>query len=114
MFTILQAIPIPFLILVATILEVSEDAVVRSAIYRRSGSVRAFLLVGAVLLLGYGSFVNTAPVEFGRIVGLYIAMLFVVWQIISFLVFRTVPGVAVWAGGALIVTGGIMITFWRV
>lgn len=45
------------------------------------------LLLGAALLLGYGSSLNTAPVEFGRVVGLYIAILFIVWQIINFMVF---------------------------
>jgi small multidrug resistance family-3 protein len=63
--------------------------------------------------LGYGSFLNTAPVPFGRIVGLYIATLFVVWQIITFLVFRTVPGLPIWLGGALVIAGGLVITFWR-
>jgi len=42
-------------------------------------------------------------VEFGRIVGLYIATLFVVWQIINLLVFRTPPGLPVWVGGTLVV-----------
>lgn len=114
MFKALQSLPIPILLLIATTLEVSGDAVVRIGIYQHAGSVRAALLVaGAVLLLGYGSFLNTAPVEFGRIVGLYIATLFVIWQIISFLVFRTLPGPPVLVGGALLVAGGLIITFWR-
>ena len=114
MFQALQTIPIPLLLLLATTLEVSGDAVVRLAIYSHAGLVRlALLLVGAALLLGYGSFLNTAPVPFGRIVGLYIATLFVVWQIITFLVFRTVPGLPIWLGGALVIAGGLIITFWR-
>jgi small multidrug resistance family-3 protein len=114
MFKALQGMPIVLLLLIATTLEVSGDAVVRQAIYRSSGVGRvALLLVGAVLLLGYGSFLNTAPVQFGRIVGLYIAMLFVVWQIINWVVFRTVPGLPVWLGGALVVAGGLIITYWR-
>jgi hypothetical protein len=114
MFQALQTLPIPFLLLLATTLEVSGDAVVRVAIYRHAGLVRlAMLLVGAALLLGYGSSLNAAPVPFGRIVGLYIATLLVVWQIITFLVFRTVPGLPVWLGGALVIAGGLIITFWR-
>jgi small multidrug resistance family-3 protein len=65
------------------------------------------------LLLGHGSSLNTAPVEFGRIAGLYIATFFVVWQTITFLVFRTVPGLPVWVGGAFVVVGGLAITYWR-
>jgi hypothetical protein len=114
MFNALQSIPIPFLLLIATTLEVSGDAAVRLAIYNHAGFMRVVLvLAGAALLLGYGSFLNTAPVEFGRVVGLYIATLFVVWQIINFLVFRTLPGLPVWLGGALVVAGGLIITFWR-
>ena len=114
MFKALQSIPIQLLLLVATTLEVSGDAVVRLAIYNHAGLVRvALLLAGAGLLLGYGSFLNVAPVPFGRIVGLYIATLFVVWQIISFLVFRTLPQLPVYLGGALVIAGGLIITFWR-
>lgn len=110
----LQSVPIPLLLLLATTLEVSGDAAVRLAIYDHTGPVRlALFLAGAALLLGYGSFLNTAPVEFGRIVGLYIATLFVVWQIINFLVFRTLPGLPVCLGGALVIAGGLLITFWR-
>jgi hypothetical protein len=110
----LQSIPIPFLLLVATTLEVSGDAVIRLAIYHHTGTIRAiFFAAGALLLLGYGSSLNTAPVAFERIVGLYIATLFVVWQVINFIVFRTPPGLPVWLGGLLVIAGGLLITFWR-
>ena len=113
MFQVLQTVPIPLLLLLATTLEVSGDAVVRLGIYNHAGLVRvALLLAGAALLLGYGSFLNTAPVPFGRIVGLYIATLFVVWQLITFLVFRAIPGFPIWLGGALVIIGGLVITFW--
>jgi hypothetical protein len=114
MFNVFQSMPILLLLLIATTLEVSGDAVVRLAIYQHAGIVRiALFLAGAALLFGYGSFLNIAPVDFGRVVGLYIATLFVVWQIINFLVFRTVPGLPIWFGGALVVAGGLIITFWR-
>jgi hypothetical protein len=43
---------------------------------------------------------------------LYVATLFVVWQIISFIVFRTLPALPVCVGGLLIIAGGLIITFW--
>jgi hypothetical protein len=108
-----QSIPIPLLLLIATTLEVSGDAVVRLGLYNSTGLNRLALLgAGALLLLGYGTFLNTAPVAFGRVVGLYIATLFVVWQIINFMVFRTLPPLPVYAGGILIIAGGLIITFW--
>jgi drug/metabolite transporter superfamily protein YnfA len=114
MLSALRSIPIPILLLFATMLEVSGDAAVRLALYNYLSVTRvALLLLGAALLLGYGSLVNTAPVEFGRVVGLYIATLLVVWQMIAFLVFRTLPGLPVWVGGALVIAGGSIITFWR-
>jgi small multidrug resistance family-3 protein len=43
---------------------------------------------------------------------LYIATLFVVWQIINFVAFRSTPTLPIILGGALIVAGGIIVTFW--
>ena len=65
-----------------------------------------------MLLFGYGLFLNLAPLEFRQVVGLYIATLFVVWQIVNFAFFRTLPTLPILVGGALIVTGGCLVTFW--
>ena len=70
-------------------------------------------LLGAALLTGYGTFLNLAPLEFGQVVGLYIATLFVMWQIITFITFRTVPTAPILLGGVLIVTGGLIVSFWK-
>ena len=105
----------PFVfILICTIFEATGDAVVRKSIYNHTGTIRiALLVLGMILLLGYGVFLNLAPVEFGRIVGLYIATLFVVWQIVNYISFKTVPTLSMIFGGALIVAGGLIVTFWR-
>jgi small multidrug resistance family-3 protein len=71
-------------------------------------------LIGAALLFGYGLFLNLAPLEFGQVVGLYIATLFIVWQIMSFVFFRAVPTVPILVGGAFVIIGGGMITFWKI
>ena len=65
------------------------------------------------LLTGYGTFLNLAPLEFGQVVGLYIATLFVMWQIINFAFFRSLPTLPIMTGGALIVTGGLIVSFWK-
>lgn len=105
--------PIFFLIL-ATILEVSGDAIIRKCVYEHTGMARiGFALAGTILLLGYGIFLNLAPVEFSQVVGLYIATLFIVWQIINYITFKTVPTIPILAGGTLIVAGGLIVTFWK-
>jgi len=101
-------------LLIATTLEVSGDAVVRLAIYNHAGLARLVLMVGGTaLLFGYGFSLNLAPVEFRHVVGLYIATLFVIWQMINFLVFRTTPNLSILVGGTLIVLGGLLVTFWK-
>jgi hypothetical protein len=110
----LQGIPAVALLLAATILEVSGDAVVRTAIYNHAGLARLGLfLIGASLLFGYGTLLNLAPLEFGQVVGLYLATLFVVWQVINFVAFRTLPTLPIILGGLLVIAGGMIITFWK-
>jgi hypothetical protein len=104
-----------FLFLVmATTFEASGDAVVRIGLFQYAGLTRVGLLaVGAMMLFVYGVSLNLAPVEFGRVVGLYIATLFVVWQIVNLATFRTAPTVPTLVGGSLIVVGGLIVTFWK-
>jgi hypothetical protein len=105
--------PLIFLV-VATVLEVSGDAVVRVALYSHVGLARfGIFLAAAALLFGYGLFLNLAPLPFGRVVGLYIATLFIVWQVINFIAFRAVPTLPILVGGALVIAGGAIITFWK-
>lgn len=111
--SVLQAIA--FLI-AATIFEVSGDAIVRIALHNHTSitAIRIGLfLLGAVLVFGYATFLNLAPLEFREVVGLYIATLFIVWQVINFAFFRTLPNLPVLAGGALIVAGGAIVSFWK-
>ncbi|HEX3755086.1 MAG TPA: hypothetical protein VHV26_08425 [Rhizomicrobium sp.] len=111
---LLPDIPVLVFLIIATTLEVSGDAAIRLAIFRHTGLLRLLLFAGgAFLLLGYGTFLNLAPLEFGQVVGLYIATLFVVWQIINFIVFRSLPNLPILAGGALIISGGLIVSFWK-
>jgi hypothetical protein len=115
MLRLIQIAPPLLLLVIATTLEVSGDAVLRMGLYNNyAGTLRVFLFLGAAaLLFGYGLFLNLAPLEFGRVVGIYIATLFVVWQIINFVAFRTLPNLPVLVGGAFVLTGGAIITFWK-
>jgi hypothetical protein len=100
-------------LIAATTLEASGDAIVRKGLFDRTGLARiGVLLAGAVLLFGYGVMLNLAPQPFERLVGLYIATLFVVWQIISFIAFGSVPSPPILIGGGLIIIGGLIVSFW--
>jgi small multidrug resistance family-3 protein len=96
-------------------MEATGDAVVRIGLFEKTGALRIGVLAGgAVLLFGYGVAVNLTKLPFERVVGLYIATLFVVWQIVSFFTFRSIPKYPIVLGGTLIVLGGLLVTFWTV
>jgi small multidrug resistance family-3 protein len=100
-------------LIAATTLEALGDATVRIGLFNRAGLERgAIVFGGGVLLLGYGTMLNLAPLPFERVVGLYIATLFVVWQVVTFTTFRTIPSIPILVGGAFIIAGGLVVTFW--
>ena len=101
-------------LILATALEVFGDALVRLGLGQQVFANRlGYFAGGAVLLFGYGLSLNTAPIEFEKVVGVYIASLFVMWQVVSYVTFRTVPSVPTLAGGALIIAGGMVVAFWQ-
>jgi hypothetical protein len=102
-------------VLAATMFEAAGDAIVRVALQstvQRSARVGIFLL-GALLLTLYGTSLNLAPIEFASVTGMYVATVFVMFQISNYVFFHTLPTVPVLVGGSLIVAGGAVITFWR-
>jgi len=102
-------------LIAATTMESSGDALVRIGLFEKTGALRVAVLVGgAALLFGYGVALNLTPLPFERVVGLYIATLFLVWQVVSFVSFRSTPSLPVIVGGTLIVVGGLLVTFWSV
>ena len=101
-------------LVVATVAESFGDATVRIGLFERAGPARlATVLGGGVQLLIYGVMLNVAPLPFARIVGLYISTLFLVWQVVTFVTFRAVPTAPILLGGALIVAGGLVVSFWK-
>ena len=111
---LISILPLLTFLVIATGLEVSGDAIVRKALFGHAGLARVGLfLLGAVLLAGYGTFLNLAPLEFGQVVGLYIATLLVMWQMLTFVFFRTLPTAPIILGGSLIVIGGLIVSFWK-
>jgi len=98
-----------FLLVLSALLEVGGDAGMRTGL---QGKQIGFI-VGAVSLVVYGLVVNLSKIDFGKLMGIYISIFFVVSQILAVLVFREKIHASVLIGGALIVAGGCVMTFWR-
>ncbi|HYM21647.1 MAG TPA: hypothetical protein VEU08_00490 [Vicinamibacterales bacterium] len=100
-------------VLAATVLEAVGDAIIRVALTHPSMATRVGLfLVGGLCLTLYGTSLNLAPVDFATVTGTYVAMLFVMFQVVNYLFFRTLPTVPVAIGAILIVAGGLVVTIW--
>jgi hypothetical protein len=102
-------------LIAATVAESYGDATIRIGLFQRAGTARVFtMLAGGFLLFVYGTLLNLAPLPFSRVVGFYIATLFVVWQVVTFIAFRNIPSPPIVVGGTLIIVGGLVVSFWRV
>jgi small multidrug resistance family-3 protein len=113
-----QAIATPLgafvVLLAAASLEVFGDACFQSGMYRSTGALRPLWFVAGVTLLGfYGWFVNLPQWDFGKLLGVYVALFFLVAQIVAKLRFQQSPTTPILVGGGLIVAGGLLITFWK-
>ena len=98
------------LLVVAAGLEVGGDALVRWGL---RGPQKVGLLLGAVVLFSYGLCVNLPKWDFGRLMGVYIAVFFVVSQIVAVVAFRERLQPPAFVGGALIIAGGVVMSVWR-
>jgi drug/metabolite transporter superfamily protein YnfA len=95
------------MLIAAAVLEISGDAAMRQGLLR---SAWPWFVLGAAILTAYGLAVNVNRViDFGRVMGLYIAVFFIVSQVLSFVFFGERPTVDLLLGGALIVAGGVVI-----
>ena len=104
-----RSVAIGFLLL-AALLEAGGDAVIRASLHTSSSGTRWLLMAaGAAMLFAYGYTVNAPGWDFGRLLGIYIVLLFLVAQIVAWLAFGQRPGPALLIGGALIVAGGVVI-----
>jgi drug/metabolite transporter (DMT)-like permease len=102
-------------VVAATIFEAVGDAVMRVALrspYALPGRIALFALASVLLTL-YGLFLNLAPVEFATVTGIYLASLFVAFQIVNYLFFRHIPSAGVLLGGSFIIAGAAIIYFWK-
>jgi len=102
------------ILFIAAVLEAGGDALVRTGLHSSTLAKRVeFILLGGIVLLSYGLVVNLPNWDFGRLLGIYVTLFFLVAQLINYFGFGQKPGLPILVGGALIVGGGLVISFWR-
>jgi small multidrug resistance family-3 protein len=110
----MKAVLPSLLLLIAACLEVGGDALVRVGLKNNGGfSQIALIALGGAVLLAYGIFVNIAPADFGRLLGVYVVLFFVVAQLVNLLAFGIRPDAPILVGGSFILVGGLVITLWK-
>jgi len=98
----------------AAAMESGGDALARLGLRAHAPPARTgFFAAAAAVLFTYGITVNLPSWDFGRLLGVYVALFFVVAQLINLFVFGMKPGLPILCGGALILTGGMVMTFWK-
>jgi drug/metabolite transporter superfamily protein YnfA len=99
---------------VAAYLEVQGDACFRSGLHHSTGAKQiGWFVSGTIVLVCYSLFLNAIKIDFGKLLGIYVALFFIVAQIVAKLQFNQSPSKPVWGGGALIVAGGLIMTVWN-
>jgi drug/metabolite transporter superfamily protein YnfA len=92
-------------LIVAAVLEIGGDALVRRGLESRAW----MFALGAASLVIYGVVVNRGGLDFGRLMGVYIAVFFVISQIVTMIIYRELPALRTIVVGIFIVVGGLTI-----
>ena len=99
------------LMTIAALLEAYGDSCFQSALYRASGMSRTLAFAGGALsLAAYGLVVNTPRWHFGKLIGIYVVLFFLLAQIVARIRFSQTPTLSILIGGAFIIVGGVIIS----
>jgi drug/metabolite transporter superfamily protein YnfA len=102
------------ILLIAAALEAGGDALVRMGLQSTELTKRfELILLGGFVLLSYGLVVNLPSWDFGRLLGIYVTLFFLVAQIINYFGFGQKPSMPILVGGAFIMAGGLIISLWK-
>lgn len=98
----------------AAFFEVYGDSFFQIGLHRATGTSRyVAFAAGAVTLALYGLVVNTPPWDFGKLLGIYVVLFFLMAQLVAWVRFQQTPTPPILVGGSLIVAGGAVITLWK-
>jgi small multidrug resistance family-3 protein len=99
---------------IAAYLEVQGDACFQSGLYHSSGLKQiGWFVAGTVALVCYSLFLNSSKIDFGKLLGMYVVLFFLVAQIVAKLQFDQSPSKPIYVGGAFVALGGLIMTFWK-
>src|SRR6201999_3663601 len=88
----------------AAYLEVQGDACFQSGLYNAAGSRRfLWFLAGTAVLIAYSLFLNSSKIDFGKLLGIYVVLFFLVAQLVAKLQFQQSPSKPIYLGGAFVV-----------
>ena len=93
---------------IAAILEVGGDAVVRHGLRGRSAG---WILLGCATLAGYGLVVNSVKWDFSKLLGVYVAIFAFTSILFGRFVFKENIPTATWIGLVVIIGGAMIIQF---
>jgi hypothetical protein len=98
----------------AAYLEVQGDACFQSGLHHSSGARQiGWFVSGTIVLVCYSLFLNATKIDFGKLLGIYVVLFFIVAQVVAKLQFNQSPSKPIWAGGVFIVVGCLIMTIWR-
>jgi small multidrug resistance family-3 protein len=99
------------ILILAAFLEAYGDSSFQTALYRSSGMSRAIAVLGGIAsLAAYGLVVNAPRWDFGKLLGVYVVVFFLLAQIVARVRFGQTPTLPIYLGGTLIVAGGVIIS----
>jgi len=104
----MQTLLIWSIFLLAAVLEVGGDALVRRGL---KGHAAWLVLAGCLVLGGYGIMVNRVHWDFSRLLGVYVAVFALVSVLAGRFLFQEAIPASTWAGLGLIILGGLTIQF---
>ena len=98
----------------AAFLEALGDSFFQASFYRSTGGLRVlWFILGALVLASYGSVVNIPRWDFGKLLGVYVVLFFLMAQLLNKVRFQQSPTLPIYVGGTMICAGGLVIAFWK-
>ena len=95
-----------FVFVVAALLEVGGDALVRNGL---RGNSWGFIVAGCLALSAYGLTVNVVRWDFSRLMGAYVAVFALVSVLVGRVVLKEAVPASTWLGLVFILVGGLFI-----